>query len=119
MLDLAAPIHGKDKDLLDGEDVRQHGRTRLLARSAVAGLVVLTLASSISALLAVQQRRVAQAERAVAEEQGRIALARQLAAQSSLVLRHNPDRLRWPYCWRWSQSTGTPCSKATRRCAPR
>jgi WD40 repeat protein len=93
VLDLAAPIHGKDKDLLDGEDVRQHGRTRLLARSAVAGLVVLTLASSISALLAVQQRRVAQAERAMAVEQGRIALARQLAAQSSLVLRQNPDRL--------------------------
>ncbi|HYN62638.1 MAG TPA: hypothetical protein VET87_24315, partial [Rubrivivax sp.] len=93
VLDLAAPIHGKDKDLLDGEDVRQHGRTRLLARSAVAGLVALTLASSISALLAVQQRRVAQAERAVAVEQGRIALARQLAAQSSLVLRQNPDRL--------------------------
>jgi WD40 repeat protein len=93
VLDLAAPIHGKDKDLLDGEDVRQLARTRLLARSAVAGLVALTLASSIAALIAVQQRRLAQAERAEAVEQGRIALARQLAAQSSLVLRQNPDRL--------------------------
>jgi WD40 repeat protein len=93
VLDLAAPIHGKDKDLLDGEDVHQLGRTRLLARSAVAGLVALTLASSIAALIAVQQRRLAQAERAEAVEQGRIALARQLAAQSSLVRRQNPDRL--------------------------
>jgi MTH538 TIR-like domain (DUF1863)/WD domain, G-beta repeat/Anaphase-promoting complex subunit 4 WD40 domain len=92
-LDLAAPIHGNDKDLLDGEDVRQLGRTRLLARSAVAGLVALTLVSSFAALIAMQQRGVAQAERAVAVEQGRIALARQLAAQSSLVLRQNPDRL--------------------------
>lgn len=93
VLDLAAPIHGKDKDLLDGEDVRQLARTRLLARAAVAGLAALTVAAIVSALLAVQQRRAAQAERAVAVEQGRIALARQLAAQSSLVLRQNPDRL--------------------------
>ena len=93
VLDLAAPIHGKDKDLLDGEDVRQLGRTRLLSRSAVTGLAVLTLASAVAAVLAIHQRRVAQDERAVAVERGRIALARQLAAQSGLVLRQNPDRL--------------------------
>ena len=93
VLDLAAPIHGKDKDLLDGEDVRQLRRTRLLARSVAAGLAALTLVSVVSAWLALQQRSMALSERAVAVEQGRIALARQLAAQSSLVLRQNPDRL--------------------------
>jgi WD40 repeat protein len=93
VLDLAAPIHGKDKDLLDGEDVRQRHRALLLARSAAAGLAALTVVSLASAWLALQQRSVAQRERAVAVEQGRIALARQLAAQSGLVLRQKPDRL--------------------------
>ena len=93
VLDLAAPMHGKDKDMLDGEDVRHLRRTRLLTRSAVAGLAALTLVSTIAAWVAIDQRRVAQDERAAAVEQGQIALARQLAAQSTLVLRQNPDRL--------------------------
>lgn len=93
VLDLAAAIRGIDKDLLDGEDVRQLGRTRWLARSAVAGLATLALTASIAALLAVQQRQQAQAEREVALQQARIALARQLAAQSTLVLHQQPERL--------------------------
>lgn len=34
MLDIAAPLHGRPKDELDGEDVRQHRRTRWVARAA-------------------------------------------------------------------------------------
>jgi len=86
VLDLAAPIHGSEKDLLDGEDVRQFRRTKLLARSAAAGLAALTLASVIAAAIALKQGEVAQA-------QARVALARQLAAESGLLLRQSPDRL--------------------------
>jgi len=93
VLDIAAPIHGIDKDLLDGEDVRQHARARRFTRAAVAGLSVLTVSSLVGAWIAVDQRRIAEDERAAAVAQGRIALSRQLAAQSALVLRQNPDRL--------------------------
>ena len=34
--DLAAPMHGVEKDELEGEDIRQHRRARRLARTGVA-----------------------------------------------------------------------------------
>jgi len=84
--DLAVPLHGREKDELVGEDVRQHRRTKRLATSAVAGLCALTAISSIAAIFAVRQRNAA-------ETQSRIALARQLAAQSATILSQFPDRL--------------------------
>lgn len=50
--DLAAPIRGVAKDDLVGEDIRQHLRTRRLARSAVAALCVLLIMAVVSAVLA-------------------------------------------------------------------
>jgi WD40 repeat protein len=91
--DLAATLHGRAKDEIVGEDVRQHRRTLRIAWSAVATLVILTLVSVIAALLAYQQRNIAEAQRAVAVEQSHIALARQLAAQSTSVRMQFPDRL--------------------------
>lgn len=75
ILDIAAPLHGKDKDQLDGEDVRQFRKTRRLRAAAVAGLFVLALASTTAAVVAVKQRNVAVA-------QTRVALSRQLAAEA-------------------------------------
>jgi WD40 repeat protein len=91
--ELAAPLHGRPKDEIIGEDVQQHRRTLRLAWSAVATLAGLTIVSMIAALLAVQQRRIAEQQRATAVEQSRVALARQLAAQSTTIRMQSPDRL--------------------------
>ena len=75
ILDIAAPLHGKDKDQLDGEDVRQFRRTRRLRAAAVTGLGALALATTIAAIVAVKERNLAIA-------QARIALSRQFAAEA-------------------------------------
>ena len=73
ILDLAAPIHGKDKDLLDGEDVRRFRLARRLAMIGVAALVALTTVAVVFWRQAVVQRDQA--------------LARQLAAQAMVELK--------------------------------
>ena len=60
--DLAAPIHGRDKDTLLGEDITQHRRTMRLARGGVAILVALLIAATVSAFLALQQRNTARTQ---------------------------------------------------------
>ncbi|MFG1610792.1 TIR domain-containing protein [Actinoplanes sp. NPDC049265] len=50
---LAAPMHGVSKDDLEGEDVRQHRRTRRLSFVAVAALVTLALVASLTGVVAV------------------------------------------------------------------
>ena len=77
--DVAAPLHGRPKDELIGEEVRQHRRTVRLARGAVALLSTLLVAAVLAALFAVDQRNTARAERDRAEEQARIATSRSLA----------------------------------------
>lgn len=91
--ELAAPLHGRPKDEIVGEDVRQHRRTLRIAWAAAASLAVLTLASVVAAVVAWQQRNIAEAQRALAVEQSHIALARQLAAQSTSVRMQFADRL--------------------------
>ena len=91
--ELAAALHGRSKDALVGEDVRQHRRTRRIAWSAASALGVLAVVSSVAARLAIQQRNEAERQRAAAVEQSRIALARQLAAESTSVGALFPDRL--------------------------
>jgi WD40 repeat protein len=73
--DIAAPISGRPKDELIGEDVRQHRRTMRWVRSAVAVLAGLLVLAVAAAAIAVRQRDVAQDRAAVAE-------ARQYAAES-------------------------------------
>jgi WD40 repeat protein len=87
--ELAAPIHGREKDELTGEDVRQRRRTIRLARVAITGLAALALAASVAAVLAVRSQNAARAQRDRAEEQAHLATSRQLAAQSDLALRQN------------------------------
>ena len=73
--DIAAPIHGKPKDELVGDHIREYRRTRRLARGAVLGLSVLTAAAVAASVIATSQH-------SNARSQGRIAMARQLAALS-------------------------------------
>lgn len=75
-LDLVAPVRGLPKDRLDGEDVRQLRRTRMLARAAVATITV-------AAALAVWQAIEANRQRAQAEAEREQAVSRQLAAQAA------------------------------------
>jgi WD40 repeat protein len=76
VLDIAATLLGRDKDALDGEDVRQHRRNRIWASSAAAALAVTTLVAVGTALVAYYQKE--------------IALSRQLAASAELLI-EQPD----------------------------
>ena len=85
LADVAAPLHGRTKEELVGEDVRQHRRTVRLVRATVVVLLALVAAAGTAALIAVRQR-----DRA--EREARVALARQLAAQSRVALNEvRPD----------------------------
>ncbi len=77
--DVAAPLHGRAKDELSGEDVRQHRRAIRLARSGVAALALLALVAATAAVLALISRNREAA-------QARLATSRQLAAESRAAL---------------------------------
>ncbi len=83
LLDLAAPIRGIAKDVLDGEDVRQQRRTRRIAVAAAAAIVAGAGVATWQAIEATRQRDAAERLR-------ELALARQLAAQSAALLVRNP-----------------------------
>jgi WD40 repeat protein len=69
VLDVAAPLNGRSKDELDGEDVRQNRRTLRVARSVALVLVLLTAAAVWQAVVANQQRREAEWQRDIADKQ--------------------------------------------------
>src|SRR6202048_1265616 len=80
---LAAPIHGKPKDQLASDDLREQRRFRRLRAGAIAGLVVLTVVAVVAAVIAIgrrheaiQQRNQATAQRLDAEAQSMVAGAR-------------------------------------------
>jgi WD40 repeat protein len=77
ILDLAATLHARPKDELDGDDVREHRRTRRIAWSAAAALVLLTVAALIAATIAVTQRNIAR--------------SRELAASARTELTVDPE----------------------------
>ena len=78
ILSIAAPLHGKNKDELGGEDIRQHRITKILTWSA-------SLLIGAVSIVAIWQALVANEQRKTAVKQGQISLARQLAAQSELI----------------------------------
>ena len=57
--DLAAALHGRAKDELIGDDVRQHQRTKRVVAGAVATLIALTIAALVAASIALSQRNSA------------------------------------------------------------
>lgn len=82
--ELAAPLHGKAKDELASEEVRQHRRTVRIARGAAAALVTLTGLAIAAGIVAVMRGNAA-------TRQLRLAESRQLAAQA--VLDYGDQRL--------------------------
>ena len=89
ILDIAAPVHGRAKDELDGEDVRQYRKTRRWAWTAGIVLAILAVAATVAAVIAVQQKDQAEVRR-------QIAFSRQVAAQALNQL--GGGRLTPPYC---------------------
>lgn len=71
--EVAAAIRHTPKDLLVGEHIRQHRRAMRLARGGVTTLAILLVIAVVAAVIAVGQRNYAQ-------NQARVATARQLAA---------------------------------------
>jgi WD40 repeat protein len=65
--DLAAPLHGKRKDALIGDDVRFHRRAVTLARGVVATMVAIIAALALVANVALVQRAQAVKQRNAAE----------------------------------------------------
>jgi hypothetical protein len=95
--DLAAPIQGKEKSELAGEDLRQQRRERRVRRAAVAVLAILTVlavvagvAALVQAAEAQAQRDEAQAQRAEAQQQRDQAIAQSLVLESRAVVDDNP-----------------------------
>jgi WD40 repeat protein len=84
LADLAAPLHGRSKDDMLGEDVRQHRRAIRAAWTAGATITALGAAAAVLAVLAIQARNTAQTE-------ARIALSRQLAANATSELAEKPQ----------------------------
>lgn len=84
--DIAATVRGEDRDSLVGENVRQHKRARRLARGAIVALSVLLVAALVAGVVAVIQATEAARQRDRAEEEARIATARQLAATAQSLV---------------------------------
>ncbi|MGW6728119.1 toll/interleukin-1 receptor domain-containing protein [Nocardia sp. NPDC055029] len=63
LTDLAAPIHGKPKYELAGDDLREQRRFRRVRRAAIAGLVLLTVLALAAAFIAVDRQREAVRQR--------------------------------------------------------
>jgi WD40 repeat protein len=72
---MAAPLHGRPKDELVGEDVRQHRRTRSVIRATITTLSVLTVLALLAAVIAVVERNSAQ-------QRAQIATSEALALQA-------------------------------------
>ena len=77
---LAARIHGRPKDQLASDDLREQRRFRRLRRAAIIGLVVLTVAALVAAGIAVVQR-----QHAIQQRNSAIALRLDAEAQSMLA----------------------------------
>lgn len=82
--DLAAPLHGLSKDELAGEEVTQHRRTVRIARAVASGLLLLTAAAVVAAVLAIVAQNHAVHEQKLSRSQA-------LAAESLLALGDDPQ----------------------------
>jgi len=86
--ELAAPIHGKSKDDLESEDLRQHRRFRRVRFRAIAALVGLSLLAVVAGTVASVSARKAATSLAEANRQQRSAIEeRQHAEQAAAEAR--------------------------------
>ncbi|WP_136810852.1 toll/interleukin-1 receptor domain-containing protein [Desulfosediminicola flagellatus] len=86
VLDIVAPLYGKVKDELDGEDVRQLRKNKRWAWLAVIALLITTASALVGAVIAVNQKNIA-------KENEQKAISRQLASQAELLGRQQANLL--------------------------
>ena len=87
--DLAAPMRAMSKDALVDEDIRQHRRSLRLAWSAAGGLLILAVAATLAAIIAVNQRQQAIAQRDRAQSRAFAALAEATRSSDPLASLRN------------------------------
>jgi WD40 repeat protein len=80
--DLAAALHGRPKDEIVGEEVRQHQRLRRITRAVGATLALLAAAATTLGLVARAQRDHAIGQQRVARQQRDLAIAQRNKAVS-------------------------------------
>jgi WD40 repeat protein len=108
---VAAPLHGKPKDELTGEDIRQFRKTRQVLQLTIGTLLTLTLIASVATIVSIRQSREAKRERDQAQANAYDALvgsARLLLETSDYqgaqdLLSKTPPSLR---NWEWSYFSG-------------
>jgi WD40 repeat protein len=83
--DLAAPVRAMSKDALVDEDIRQHRRSLRLAWSAAGALLILAVAATAAAIVAVTQRHEALVQRDRAQSRALAALAEANRASDPLT----------------------------------
>ena len=84
--DFAALLHGKPKDEIASEEVREHRRTMRIARAAMMALVTLTVLAVVASVIAVAQRNTAL-------ERLRLSEARELAQRAGIYMQKDqPDK---------------------------
>ncbi len=90
LLDVAAPLMGRPKDDLDGEDIRLHRKAERTAWAAASFIVVLGLVAGIGLNMAHQRQKIA-ASRALASEAASHVEDRSLAMLLSIESRRIAD----------------------------
>jgi hypothetical protein len=130
ILDIAAPLHGKPKEDLDGDDVRQHRRNKAWAWSAAAALALSAVAAVASAVYAVSQRDEAVSQRNEAVAQRDRAIARQIRSDVQRIagiddqwtvatllmiesLRRNEDAASYEALWKLVRAGAKPVARFT------
>jgi hypothetical protein len=79
---LGAALHGRPKDTMIGEDVRQHRILKGIAAATLVVLLVLAAGASVAAYVATQQTKRAQEQTKIAEDQRGIAQTQQGIAET-------------------------------------
>ena len=85
--EFASPLRGKPKDVLIGDDVRQHRRTVRLRNSAIVAPTTLFVASVVAAIRALQAGREATRERDIARSRMHAIQATQLRTADTALSR--------------------------------
>lgn len=95
---LGATLHGKSKDEMIGNDVRQHRMFKTITAAAILLLLSLTAAASSTAFYAVRQRNEARRQTVEAERQRRSAVEaadrERKAAEAERIARENEENQR-------------------------
>ena len=94
VLDIAAPLHGKPKDELDGEDVRQNRRVKRLTWSVVITLGILVVGLGFATYYAFNQRNIAFSRELAANATSQLPIDPELSvflAREALKVKRTPE----------------------------